>query len=94
MEESYGDPCYQCDLMMRMMMMKKKKKMDHPKNYHKKCRLLITRRFLSPKKKVPEFVQKHLKKTGGHIGRNVVNITIKIRTTVQITWITQSERQL
>ena len=36
-------------------------------------------------KKVPEFNKKLLKKTGGYIGRNVVNITIKMRTTVQIT---------
>ena len=31
--------------------------------------------------KVPEF-DKHLKKAGGHIGRNVVEITIKMRTIV------------
>ena len=31
---------------------------------------------------VPEF-DKHLKKAGGHIGRNVVEITIKIKTIVQ-----------
>ena len=29
--------------------------------------------------KVPEF-DKHLKKAGGHIGRNVVEITIKMKT--------------
>ena len=33
-------------------------------------------------KKIPEFDKKHLKKAGRHIGRNVVNITIKMRTTV------------
>ena len=32
--------------------------------------------------KVPEF-DKHLKKTGGHIGRNVVEITIKMKTIVR-----------
>ena len=32
--------------------------------------------------KVPEF-DKHLKKAGGHIGRNVLEITIKMKTTVQ-----------
>ncbi len=32
--------------------------------------------------KVPEF-DKHLKKAGGHIGRNIVEITIKIKTIVQ-----------
>ena len=32
--------------------------------------------------KVPEF-DKHLKKAGGHIGRNVVEITIKMKTIVQ-----------
>ena len=31
--------------------------------------------------KVPEF-DKHLKKAGGHIGRNVVEITIKMKTIV------------
>ena len=31
---------------------------------------------------VPEF-DKHLKKAGGHIGRNVVEITIKMKTIVQ-----------
>ena len=34
--------------------------------------------------KVPEF-DKHLKKAGGHIGRNVVEITIKIKTMVRKT---------
>ena len=34
------------------------------------------------KVKVPEF-DKHLKKAGGHIGRNIVEITIKIKTIVQ-----------
>ena len=34
--------------------------------------------------KVPEF-DKHLKKAGGHIGRNVVEITIKMKTIVQKT---------
>ena len=29
---------------------------------------------------VPEF-DKHLKKAGGHIGRNIVEITIKMKTT-------------
>ena len=32
--------------------------------------------------KVPEF-DKHLKKAGGHNGRNVVEITIKIKTAVR-----------
>ena len=32
--------------------------------------------------KVPEF-DKHLKKAGGHIGRNVVQITIKLKTIVR-----------
>ena len=32
--------------------------------------------------KVPEF-DKHLKKPGGHIGRNIVEITIKMKTVVQ-----------
>ena len=31
---------------------------------------------------VPEF-DKHLKKAGGHIGRNVVEITIKMKTIVR-----------
>ena len=33
--------------------------------------------------KVPEF-DKHLKKAGGHIGRNVVEITMKMKTIVRI----------
>ena len=33
--------------------------------------------------KVPEF-DKHLKKAGGHVGRNVVEITIKMKTIVQL----------
>ena len=32
--------------------------------------------------KVPEF-EKHLKKAGGHIGRNVVEITIKMKKIVR-----------
>ena len=32
--------------------------------------------------KVPEF-DKHLKKAGGHISRNIVEITIKMKTIVQ-----------
>ncbi len=32
--------------------------------------------------KVPEF-DKHLKKAGGHIGRNVMEITIKMKTIVR-----------
>ena len=32
--------------------------------------------------KVPEF-DKHLKRTGGHIGRNFVEITIKMKTIVR-----------
>ena len=35
-------------------------------------------------KKVPEFDKKHLKMTGGHIGRNLVNITIKMSPKVRI----------
>ena len=31
-------------------------------------------------KKVPEFDMKYLKKVGEHIGRNVVQITMKMRT--------------
>ena len=34
--------------------------------------------------KVPKF-DKHLKKAGGHIGQNVVEITIKMKTIVQKT---------
>ena len=36
--------------------------------------------------KVPEF-DKHLKKAGGHIGRNVVELTIKMKTIVRKTLI-------
>ena len=35
--------------------------------------------------KVPEF-DKHLKKAGGHIGRKVVEITIKMKTIVRKPW--------
>ena len=35
-------------------------------------------------KKVPESDKIYLKKAGGHIGRNVVQITVKMRTIVQI----------
>ena len=35
----------------------------------------------------PEFDKKHLKKTGGHIGRNVGNITIKIKTIDRKPWL-------
>ena len=35
-------------------------------------------------KKVPESDKKYLKKAGGHIGPNVVQITMKMRTIVQI----------
>ena len=38
-------------------------------------------------KKVPESDKKYLKKAGGHIGRNVVQITMKMRTIVRITFI-------
>ena len=38
-------------------------------------------------KKVPEFDKKYLKKAGGHIGRNVVQITMKMMTIVRITQI-------
>ena len=31
----------------------------------------------------PEFDKKHLKKAGGHIGRNVVNITVKMKSIVR-----------
>ena len=34
--------------------------------------------------RVPEFDMKHLKKAEGHIGQNVVSITIKMRSKVQI----------
>ena len=37
--------------------------------------------------KVPESDKKYLKKVGGHIDRNVVQITIKMRTIVRITLI-------
>ena len=37
--------------------------------------------------KVPESDKKYLKKAGGHIGRNVVQITMKMRTIVRITQI-------
>ena len=37
--------------------------------------------------KVPESDKKYLKKAGGHIGRNFVQITIKMRTIVRITQI-------
>ena len=37
--------------------------------------------------KVPVFDKKYLKKTGGYIGRNVVQITMKMRTIVGITQI-------
>ena len=36
-------------------------------------------------KKVPESNKKYLKKAGGHIGRNVVQITMKMRTILRIT---------
>ena len=39
--------------------------------------------------KVPEF-DKHLKKAGGHIGRNVVEITIKMKTIVKKTLINEN----
>ena len=39
-------------------------------------------RCLSNSMKVPE-LDKHLKKSGGHIGRNVVEITIKMKTIVR-----------
>ena len=34
--------------------------------------------------KVPESEKKYLKKAGGHIGRNVVYITMKMRTIIHI----------
>ena len=37
--------------------------------------------------KVPESDKKYLKKAGGHIGRNVVQITMKMGTIVRITQI-------
>ena len=37
--------------------------------------------------KVPESDKKYLKKAGGHIGRNVEQITMKMRTIVRITQI-------
>ena len=39
--------------------------------------------------KVPDFDQ-HLKKAGGHIGRNVVEITIKLKTVVRKTLMIKS----
>ena len=41
-----------------------------------------TKNIVRSSVKVPEFV-KHLKKVGGHIGRNVVEITIKMKTIVR-----------
>ena len=38
-------------------------------------------------KKIPESEKKYLKKAGGHIGRNVVQITMKMGTIVRITQI-------
>ena len=35
-------------------------------------------------KKVPESDKKYLKKAGGHISQNVVQITIKMRTIIQV----------
>ena len=43
--------------------------------------------------KVPEF-DKHLKKAGGHIGRNVVEITIKMKTIVRKTLMIKMSLQL
>ena len=40
-------------------------------------------------KKVPVSEKKYLKKAGGHIGRNVVQITMKMRTIVRIIQIIQ-----
>ena len=40
--------------------------------------------------KVPEF-DKHLKKAGGHIGRNVVEITIKMKTIVRKTLVINNQ---
>ena len=42
--------------------------------------------------KVPEF-DKHLKKVGGHIGRNVVKITIKMETIVRKTLMIKKQIQ-
>ena len=41
-------------------------------------------------KKVPESEKKYLKKAGGHISRNVVQITMKMRTIVRIIQIMQN----
>ena len=40
-------------------------------------------------KKVPESENKYMKKAGAHIGRNFVQITIKMRTIVRIIQIMQ-----
>ena len=37
--------------------------------------------------KAPESDKKYLKKAGGHIGRNVLQITMKMRTIIRITQI-------
>ena len=42
--------------------------------------------------KIPEF-DKHLKKAGGHIGRNIVEITIKMKTIVRKTLMIQIRSQ-
>ena len=42
--------------------------------------------------KVPESDKKYLKKVGGHIDRNVVQITMKMRTIVRIIQIIISEK--
>ena len=39
---------------------------------------------------VPNYNKKYLKKAGGHIGRNIVQITIKMRTIVQIIQVIQT----
>ena len=43
---------------------------------------IITGDVVQSSVKVPEF-DKHLKKAGGHIGRNIMEITIKMKTIVR-----------
>ena len=56
---------------------------DYGKRNHKRPHPVdLIKGVVQSSEKVPEF-DKHLKKAGGHIGRNVVEITIKMKTIVQ-----------
>ena len=55
-------------------------------DYHKKVPE-FEKKVPESEKKVPESDKKYLKKAGGHIGRNIVQITMKMRTIVRITQI-------